>query len=154
MFEKLSVLQVCSCCVMSVSSEELRVVCPNKTIKAVEKLNVSLPCQLDPRVDMSTSTVDWKRNDVNKVVHAYRHGQDHLHDQMDQYRTRTFLNHEVLRRGNLTLWISLVQLSDSGPYRCNVPSLNEYCIIHLTVGKHADLNTVQVNLGFLYSKCL
>ncbi|KAG8014557.1 hypothetical protein GBF38_003082 [Nibea albiflora] len=57
---------------------------------------------------------------------------------MDQYRGRTTLNREDLSRGVLTLLISSVQTSDSGPYRCFVPKTRKSsCTFNLTVdGAH------------------
>lgn len=83
--------------------------------------DVTLQCCFDPLINLKHHTVDWKRVDLNKVVHAYRHGKDFLHPQMEQYRNRTTLNHGDLTRGIMTLQISSVQLSDSGEYECNVP---------------------------------
>ncbi|KAG7999373.1 hypothetical protein GBF38_000114 [Nibea albiflora] len=47
---------------------------------------------------------------------------------------RTTLNREDLNRGVLTLLISSVQTSDSGPYRCFVPKTRKSsCTFNLTV---------------------
>ncbi|KAG7999372.1 Butyrophilin subfamily 2 member A1, partial [Nibea albiflora] len=99
--------------------------------------NVTLQCDLDPRVNIENNTIVCDRVDLNKKVHAYRGKQDHPHEQMDQYRGRTTLNREDLSRGVLTLLISSVQTSDSGPYRCFVPKRKSSCTFNLTVdGAH------------------
>lgn len=121
-------------------------ICPKETIMAFEGANISLPCRLLPPDNLVNYTADWKRVEVNKVVHSYRHKKDNHDDQMEVYRGRTVLNHEALRGGVLTLHISSVKRSDSGGYKCNVPKLTTSCIIELIVGK---FNTVKVNLGFL-----
>ncbi|KAG7999691.1 Butyrophilin subfamily 2 member A1, partial [Nibea albiflora] len=96
--------------------------------------NVTLQCDLDSRVNIEKYTIVCERVDLNKKVHAYRGKQDHPHEQMDQYRGRTTLNREDLNRGVLTLLISSVQTSDSGPYRCFVPKTRKSsCTFNLTV---------------------
>ncbi|XP_044045468.1 uncharacterized protein LOC122873163 isoform X1 [Siniperca chuatsi] len=101
---------------------EPRAICPTP-IKVVEGDDVTLQCRLDPRDDVSTFGVDWKKGYDKDVVHSYRHQQDQHNLQMDQYRNRTHLNHEDLSRGVLTLRISSVRPSDSGLYRGFVSKL-------------------------------
>ncbi|KAG8014556.1 Butyrophilin subfamily 2 member A1, partial [Nibea albiflora] len=110
----------------------------NQLIEAEVHDNVTLQCDLDSRVNIEKYTIVCERVDFNKKVHAYRGKQDHPHDQMDQYRGRTTLNREDLSRGVLTLLISSVQTSDSGPYRCFVPKTRKSsCTFNLTVdGAH------------------
>ncbi|KAG7999688.1 Butyrophilin subfamily 2 member A1 [Nibea albiflora] len=110
----------------------------NQLIEAEVHDNVTLQCDLDSRVNIEKCTIVCERVDFNKKVHAYRGKQDHPHDQMDQYRGRTTLNREDLSRGVLTLLISSVQTSDSGPYRCFVPKTRKSsCTFNLTVdGAH------------------
>lgn len=89
--------------------------------------------------------MDVSRDDLNvsdNDVHVYRHGQDHLQTQMAQYKKRTTLIHEDLTRGILTLTLASVKLSDSGPYKVYVPQLDAGCVIDLSVGEHAEFNTV------------
>ncbi|KAM6940847.1 uncharacterized protein PEZ65_002982 [Lycodopsis pacificus] len=78
-------------------------------------------------------TVDWRRVDLGGVVYSYRHRKQNQHDQMLQYRNRATLNHGDLTRGNLSLHISSVDPSDSGPYRCFVPKMDLICFANLTV---------------------
>ncbi|XP_030273980.1 uncharacterized protein LOC115582264 isoform X1 [Sparus aurata] len=85
-----------------------------------------LQCQAAD-LDLSAKPLDVTRPDLKHqgkdVVHAYRHQQDFLTDQMDQYKRRTTLNHEDLKNGTITLRISSVDPSDSGRYRIFVPGL-------------------------------
>ncbi|TMS23805.1 Butyrophilin subfamily 2 member A2 [Larimichthys crocea] len=89
---------------------------------------------------MENNTIVCERVDLKKKVHAYRGKQDHPHDQMDQYRGRTTLNPKDLSRGVLTLLISSVQTSDSGPYRCFVPKRKPSCTFNLTVVRRDGQN--------------
>ncbi|XP_026214761.1 myelin-oligodendrocyte glycoprotein-like isoform X2 [Anabas testudineus] len=90
-------------------------------VDAEEGHNVTLQCCFGAQ-NLKGRTVDWKRADLNRVVHAFRHGTDFYDPQMDQYKHRTALNHEDLTRGIMTLQIFSVQLSDGGKYMCNVPN--------------------------------
>lgn len=142
--------------VMFVSSGAPRAICPDETIEAVEGDDVHLQYHLQPQKNAS-ATFDVKRADLDvdpNVVYFYRHGQGHPDAQMDQYRDRTNLTCLDLRRGHLILRISSVKLSDGGRYRLFVAQQKAGCNIHLTVGKHAEFNTVQLNLACFYSKLL
>lgn len=119
-----------------VSPGQHRAVCPTEPAEAEEAAGVTLQCRLDPHIDLLDFTVDWRRVDLNQDVHVYRHKRDDPAPQVESYRGRTSLDHEELRRGFLTLSISSLQLSDSGPYTCYVPKLNARCTIELSVGKH------------------
>uniref|UniRef100_A0A3Q3XA41 Ig-like domain-containing protein n=1 Tax=Mola mola TaxID=94237 RepID=A0A3Q3XA41_MOLML len=104
-----------------------------------EAAGVTLQCRLDPHIDLLDFTVDWRRVDLNQDVHVYRHKRDDPAPQVESYRGRTSLDHEELRRGFLTLSISSLQLSDSGPYTCYVPKLNARCTIELSVASQTLL---------------
>ncbi|XP_041790041.1 myelin-oligodendrocyte glycoprotein-like isoform X1 [Chelmon rostratus] len=125
----------------SFAAGEPQAICPNQTIEAVEGENVDLQCYLDPWANVENYAVDWKRLDLNKVVYSYRHRQENHQAQMDQYRGRASLNHEDLSRGIMTLHISSVQLSDSGPYRCFVSKLMTRCNTTLIVKTKRDGST-------------
>lgn len=127
---------------MFVSTGESRPSSPTQLIEAEVYDNVTLQCDLDSRVNMENNTIVCERVDLKKKVHAYRGKQDLPHDQMDQYRGRTTLNPKDLSRGVLTLLISSVQTSDSGPYRCFVPKRKPSCTFNLTVGKNLEAKSV------------
>ncbi|XP_027138225.1 butyrophilin subfamily 2 member A2-like isoform X3 [Larimichthys crocea] len=116
---------------------------PTQLIEAEVYDNVTLQCDLDSRVSMENNTIVCERVDLKKKVHAYRGKQDLPHDQMDQYRGRTTLNPKDLSRGVLTLLISSVQTSDSGPYRCFVPKRKPSCTFNLTVVRRHEQNKTQ-----------
>ncbi|XP_067354864.1 myelin-oligodendrocyte glycoprotein-like isoform X1 [Channa argus] len=107
-------------------------------IEAQEGKDVTLQCCVEPQINLKNRTVEWKRVDLNKIVHLYRHRKDDLALQMEQYRSRTSLNQEDLSRGILTLLVSSVQQSDSGEYRCSVPKWSA-SIIRLDVKKQQNM---------------
>ncbi|KAF1394587.1 hypothetical protein PFLUV_G00002590 [Perca fluviatilis] len=120
---------------MSVSPGEHRLTCP-QTKEAAEGDDVIIRCGLDPPVDLSDSTLDVARLDLGDDdgdVHCYRRGKDQQDDQMDRYRDRTTLNHEDLIRGIVTLKISSVTLSDSGPYKVYIKKLRAHSVINISV---------------------
>lgn len=120
---------------MFVSPAGLRATCPTESVKAEEGGNATFQCRLVPSLDLVDHTIDWQREDVGDVVHVYRHKRDDPDSQAEHYRGRTTVDREDLRRGLLTLLISPVRLSDSGPYSCFVPALHTRCSINLIVGK-------------------
>uniref|UniRef100_A0A667Z296 Ig-like domain-containing protein n=1 Tax=Myripristis murdjan TaxID=586833 RepID=A0A667Z296_9TELE len=106
------VLSPAFCCVFSCSPE----------VRAVVGENVTLPCHTKLPKDLQSLTVEWKYN--KSFVHYYRNGQDDLYLQHQQYRHRTILSHEDLVKGNLSLKLLHVQLSDQGNYTCSVVKLS------------------------------
>ena len=108
-------------------------------LKEVEGNNVSLQCPVDPQVNLERSLVEWTKDNRTNFVHVYRHGQDYLDDQKDEFKGRTVLFHEGLSRGNVTLQLSSVRKSDSGKFRCFVKKTRTYCYIDLEVGKQAEI---------------
>uniref|UniRef100_A0A667ZED0 Ig-like domain-containing protein n=1 Tax=Myripristis murdjan TaxID=586833 RepID=A0A667ZED0_9TELE len=90
-------------------------------VRAVVGENITLPCQTEPPKDLQSLTVEWKNNE--SYVHLYRNGQDDHDEQHHQYRHRTILSHEDLVKGNLSLKLLHVQLSDQGKYTCAVAKL-------------------------------
>uniref|UniRef100_A0AAQ4QWR0 Ig-like domain-containing protein n=1 Tax=Gasterosteus aculeatus aculeatus TaxID=481459 RepID=A0AAQ4QWR0_GASAC len=93
-------------------------VCPIPLIEAVEGDNVTLPCHLYPEVNAEGHTFDWKRDGLEKWVYVYRDKKPVEDDQRDEYKNRTRVDPMGLKRGNMSLLIFPVKLSDSGSYRC------------------------------------
>ncbi|XP_034739912.1 cell division control protein 6 homolog [Etheostoma cragini] len=121
--------------------------CP-ALIEAVEGDAVTLRGSLRPPVNLSPYTVDLKRPDLrDDLVHVYRHGRDDVLSQSHRYRHRTTLVHVDLVRGDVTLQISPVNLSDAGRYKVYVPKLKARCGFNLTVGDDSGCNTGAGPLG-------
>ncbi|XP_039656123.1 erythroid membrane-associated protein-like [Perca fluviatilis] len=117
---------------------EYGVVCPT-LVEAVEGDAVTLGGSLSPPLNLTPYTLDLKRLDLHDdLVHVYRHGQDHFPPQSPHYRGRTTLIHEDLIGGTVTLHISSVNLSDSGPYEVYIPDLKARCEFYLTVERKAN----------------
>ncbi|CAK6984450.1 butyrophilin-like protein 2 isoform X2, partial [Scomber scombrus] len=110
-----------------------RAICPTQPVEAEEGDEVTLPCHLDPPIDLTDYTSDWERVDLKEIVYSYRHKWHHYDAQKKRYRNRTTFNLDGLIRGDVTLRISSVQLDESGPYRCFVPKLNARCALNIIV---------------------
>ncbi|KAI3353542.1 hypothetical protein L3Q82_020056 [Scortum barcoo] len=109
-------------------------------VEAVEGDSVSLLCRLDPPDSVVNNAVDWKKVDLNTVVYAYRNKKENQKDQVAEYRGRANVSLEGLNAGNMTLWISSLKTSDSGPYRCFTSKLMTSCKVSLTVVPKAQQN--------------
>ncbi|KAF7647061.1 hypothetical protein LDENG_00177970 [Lucifuga dentata] len=103
-------------------------------IVAVVGDDVILPCHLEPQANAEDLTVEWARLDLqperfdsssnSEYVHLYRDGEDIPDSQMASYIGRTdLLGGDELRRGNVSLKLTNVTLSDQGQYRCLLPRL-------------------------------
>uniref|UniRef100_A0A667YUF1 Ig-like domain-containing protein n=1 Tax=Myripristis murdjan TaxID=586833 RepID=A0A667YUF1_9TELE len=97
--------------------------------------DVILPCRLEPAIRDFSDMVEWIREDIDPP-----HGQDDHDLQQPQYTNRTILSHEDLIKGNLSLKLLHVQLSDQGNYTCSVVKLSEKEKITrghvILIGKH------------------
>ncbi|XP_037328052.2 putative butyrophilin subfamily 2 member A3 [Pungitius pungitius] len=110
-----------------------RVVCPVPLTVAAEGDNVTLPCHLDPEVNAVSLTFDWKRDDLSGWVYIRRDGGRNEADQRPEYKNRTRVDLEGLKRGDLSLIMSSVKRSDSGSYRCFDVERISPCYANLTV---------------------
>ncbi|XP_042292339.1 uncharacterized protein LOC121913668 isoform X1 [Thunnus maccoyii] len=115
----------------------------DQVIEAEEGDDVSLECQQDAEVSLEDSLVEWSKDNRTNLVHVYRHGRDYLNDQKEEFKGRTTLFHEGLSRGNVTLQLRSVRLSDSGRFRCYVKKLDLYRYIILKVVQKGQNNPTQ-----------
>ncbi|KAM3590564.1 uncharacterized protein V6R79_011991 [Siganus canaliculatus] len=96
--------------------------------------DVSLPCQLDPVVDATNLTVEWARPDLQPTFVHLRHEDVELDvEENPSYKGRTSLNENKLKRGDLSLKLFKVKLSDAGKYKCFVPTLDMESVVELVV---------------------
>ncbi|XP_053199185.1 clumping factor A-like [Scomber japonicus] len=96
--------------------------------------DVTLPCHLRPPTDVFNEMLEWSRLDLNpRFVHMRRSGEDNLQDQNPSYMGRTSVSIEGLNKGDVSLNLSKVKLSDKGTYRCFIPRLSEQSDVQLVV---------------------
>ncbi|KAK7175610.1 hypothetical protein R3I93_002518 [Phoxinus phoxinus] len=112
-------------------SEQYEVLGPADPVFAVAGEDVILPCFIKPSISVVDMRVEWFRLDRKDSVHLYEDHDDRNTDQIQSYRGRTKLILQELQRGNASLKLSTVQISDEGSYRCFVQS--ESCFGDATV---------------------
>ncbi|XP_045574597.1 programmed cell death 1 ligand 1 [Salmo salar] len=83
--------------------------------------DITLSCSFpsSKNLNLNNLVVNWQRGE-SEVVHSYYHGRDQLERQSVVYKGRTHLFEDQLTVGNASLRLSGVQLSDQGPYTCDV----------------------------------
>lgn len=107
--------------------------------------DVTLPCDLEAAVSAAQLTVEWTRADLEPTfVHLFRGGADLLTDQHPSYQGRTSLSMSRLQRGDVSLRLSGVKVSDAGTYTCLVPDRYQ-SVIELLVGTLALIHCVEHN---------
>ncbi len=123
-----------------VSSTDPEVLCSPKPVEAAVSEDVILQCHLEPPLDATDMTVEWSHEGHNYTVHLYQDRKDNPAEQREDFEGRTSLFPEGLTKGNLSLKLSSVQLSDTGRYRCSFSTEKpqKSCYVNLTVGKYTE----------------
>ncbi|MEQ2284950.1 hypothetical protein AMECASPLE_026899 [Ameca splendens] len=98
-----------------------KVVGPSKLVTAEEEKDVVLQCRLEPPLDVTRLTVEWKLQE--KWVHLYRSQKDDLSFQDQKFKGRTSLFHKEMVHGNISLKLTEITKEDAGNYTCRVPKL-------------------------------
>ncbi|XP_029028614.1 myelin-oligodendrocyte glycoprotein-like isoform X2 [Betta splendens] len=101
---------------LSVVSE---VIGSDQAVRAVVGGDVILPCHMKPPFDVTTLTVEWKTRN-GAVVHKFTNGGDNTDIQNDQFKGRTSLFHDEMHKGNISLKLTNVTLTDAGNYTCSL----------------------------------
>ncbi|CAB1345682.1 unnamed protein product, partial [Coregonus sp. 'balchen'] len=96
--------------------------------------DVILPCSLKPSVNAEDMVVKWTRSHLKtENVHLYLDERDSNEEQFLSYKGRTSMFYEELKNGNVSLKLTRVTLSDSGSYKCFIPSLTTSQVKETTV---------------------
>ncbi|XP_058250071.1 butyrophilin subfamily 1 member A1-like isoform X2 [Hemibagrus wyckioides] len=112
---------------MESQSEPLQVVGPEAPLVAAVGEDLVLPCFIKPNTSAVDMTVEWLRVDeAASLVHLYRDHEDKNEDQDQSYRGRTSLFKEELHKGNASLKLSALQVSDEGEYKCLIEDKSWY----------------------------
>ncbi|KAK2899613.1 butyrophilin subfamily 2 member A2-like [Channa argus] len=101
--------------------------------------DVVLPCSLLPTESVAADTVEWTRSDLNpSFVYVFRKGQELYDHQNPTFQQRAFLFLPELKKGNMSLKLTRIQLSDQGNYTCKFirpsPTMNIFIPVLLVVG--------------------
>ncbi|KAI7789523.1 putative butyrophilin subfamily 1 member A1-like [Triplophysa rosa] len=104
-------------------SDEYEVIGPSAPVMTVSGEDVILPCSIKPNISAVNMRVEWFRLDLkDSIVHLYKDHKDINTDQLQSYRGRTQVFTEELEKGNASLKLSRVQISDEGRYKCVIQS--------------------------------
>uniref|UniRef100_A0AAY4D564 Ig-like domain-containing protein n=1 Tax=Denticeps clupeoides TaxID=299321 RepID=A0AAY4D564_9TELE len=105
-----------------ICSAKYEVVGPSDPVAATVGEDLILPCSLKPNISAVDMIVEWTLAESDQAVHLFHDGADDLRQQIPAYYDRTTLFREELKRGNISLKLSRVQISDGQKYRCFVVS--------------------------------
>ncbi|XP_060730876.1 butyrophilin subfamily 1 member A1-like isoform X2 [Tachysurus vachellii] len=112
---------------MESQSESLQVIGPEQPLIAVAGEDLVLPCFIKPNISAVDMTVEWMRiEEVASLVHLYKNHEDKNEGQAQFYRGRTSLFKEELQKGNTSLKLSALRVSDEGKYKCLVEDKSWY----------------------------
>ncbi|XP_032437917.1 uncharacterized protein LOC116732078 [Xiphophorus hellerii] len=109
---------------------EYKVIGPSMPV-AAEKDDVVLRFHVEPELDVTNETVEWKLQD--KLVHRYRSRNDDLDFQDPKFKGRTSLFLKEMVQGNVSLKLTNITQEDAGNYTCKVSKLKAQ--VTLNVGK-------------------
>ncbi|KAI4903829.1 hypothetical protein NFI96_011252, partial [Prochilodus magdalenae] len=125
---------------METMSEDFEVVGPAAPLVVEAGEDLVLPCSLHPKISAVDMLVEWTRlHQDDKLVHLYVHYKDSNVEQMASYKGRTALFKEELKKGNASLKLSALRLSDEGAYKCLIETETWYDDVTVYVevkGKH------------------
>ncbi|XP_074821964.1 CD276 antigen isoform X2 [Natator depressus] len=101
-------------------SVDIRV--PDDPVIALFGRDAVLHCSFLPDTSFSLAELSliWQLTDTKRLVHSFASGRDQLADQGSGYVNRTALFYEELPRGNVSLLLRRVQISDEGSFTCFV----------------------------------
>ncbi|KAM9500074.1 butyrophilin subfamily 1 member A1-like isoform 1-T4 [Clarias gariepinus] len=104
---------------MKSQSEGLKLFGPETSLIAVAGQDLVLPCFIKPNISAVDMTVKWLRlKDVASLVHLYKDHENRIENQAQSYRGRTSLDIKELQKGNASLKLSALRVSDEGRYKC------------------------------------
>ncbi|KAA0706149.1 Butyrophilin subfamily 3 member A1 [Triplophysa tibetana] len=117
---------------------------------AVSGEDVILPCSIKPNIGAVNMRVEWFRLRLKgSIVHLYEEHEDRNTNQLQSYTGRTQLFKEELEKGNTSLKLSRVQISDEALYKCFIQSESWYDDITVDVRVEAAGNAPVITVdGF------
>ncbi|KAG7233539.1 hypothetical protein INR49_006890 [Caranx melampygus] len=136
-------------------SPQSKLVCSHQPIIAFVGDDVVLPCRLEPPISASGRTVVWTNLGLDpKYIHIHEEGLKYWLQHLS-YKNRTQVFVEELERGNVSMKIFKVKVSDEGKYRCHIASVQEEASVHLIVGSVSSpvVQLAASNRGSMVLQC-
>lgn len=137
-------------CVFITEVTEPEIMCSSEPVQAVYSERVLLQCYLMPPLDATSQTVKWTRG--HDIVILCQDGKDNPGAQREHFEERAALSQEALSKGNLSLMLSSLKLTDTGRYKCSfiTDNVEKSCYVNLTVGESDVIGSdepVKANVG-------
>ncbi|XP_042571605.1 butyrophilin-like protein 2 [Cyprinus carpio] len=89
--------------------------------------SVGLLCRVDKNLLQNSLKVEWKRADLETLVHLYQDGQSRLNKQDKDYHHRAHFLNKKIKDGNFSLRLEKLSAEDAGKYKCKV-FIDEECV--------------------------
>ncbi|XP_042330552.1 CD276 antigen [Sceloporus undulatus] len=107
---------------LSALAGALEITVPNDPVVALFGHDATLRCSFYPDANFSLDDLSliWQLTDTKRLVHSFAEGQDQLSNQESSYSNRTALFYNQLPRGNVSLLLRHVRISDEGSFTCFV----------------------------------
>ncbi|KAA0706216.1 Butyrophilin-like protein 10 [Triplophysa tibetana] len=134
----------------ALTQDEYEVIGPSAPVMTESGEDVILPCSIKPNISAVNMRVEWFRLDMkDSIVHLYKDHKDINTDQLQSYRGRTQVFKEELEKGNTSLKLSRVKISDEGLYKCFIQSQSwsDDIIVNVTVEAVCSVPVITVD-GF------
>ncbi|KAF5902818.1 butyrophilin subfamily 1 member A1-like isoform X1, partial [Clarias magur] len=121
---------------MESQSEDLMLFGADVPLVAEAGEDLVLPCFIEPSTNAVNMTVQWSKLDENdSLVHLYENHEGRNENQTQSYRRRTSLFKEELQKGNASLKLSALRVSDEGKYKCFIEDKSwfNYIIVQVII---------------------
>ncbi|XP_061451338.1 CD276 antigen [Rhineura floridana] len=132
---------------LSTLAGAVEIVVPDDPVVALFGCDATLHCSFSPDTNFSLDDLSliWQLTDTKRLVHSFAEGQDQLANQGSSYTNRTALFYDQLPKGNVSLLLRRVQISDEGSFTCFVRVRN-YSSAAVTLQVAAFYSTPNLNL--------
>ncbi|XP_015259566.1 PREDICTED: putative selection and upkeep of intraepithelial T-cells protein 1 homolog [Cyprinodon variegatus] len=133
----------------------------SKQVHAFAGGAIILPCSIEPAASSDIQTVEWSKEvegQMPAIVFLYRDGCETFEMKDSDFEYRTSLIMRQLQKGNFSLRIANVKLSDTGTFHCLLIWKNktkEESIVELVVASSSDpkLSVVSVDSRGVTVQC-
>uniref|UniRef100_A0A3Q4G3R1 Ig-like domain-containing protein n=1 Tax=Neolamprologus brichardi TaxID=32507 RepID=A0A3Q4G3R1_NEOBR len=123
----------------------------DEPVKANVGEDVILPCHLEPPFNVSTLTVEWKRNKT--YVHVYRSMKHDPNQQNSHFINRTYLFCDEIGKGNISLLLRNVSKEDEGVYICYYSYWSWFSFLFLGAVSFPKVTVISKNSSKVVLQC-